>query len=73
MFGFSFAKILVLAIVIIAAWRFFKWIERRADTAIGKPAQRPAQAREQAPAAEEKTGDVELEQDPVTGVWRPKR
>jgi hypothetical protein len=67
MFGFSFAKILVLAVVVIGVWRLFKWIETRADAGIKKQARKT-----QEPVVEEKTGDVELEQDPVTGVWRPK-
>jgi hypothetical protein len=67
MFGFSFAKILVLAVVVIGVWRLFKWIETRADAGIKKQARKA-----QEPVVEEKTGDVELEQDPVTGVWRPK-
>ncbi|MGY9054447.1 MAG: hypothetical protein ACKVGZ_02375 [Alphaproteobacteria bacterium] len=67
MFGFSFAKILVLAVVVIGVWRLFKWIETRADAGIKKQARKT-----QEPVVKEKTGDVELEQDPVTGVWRPK-
>ena len=72
MFGLSFGKILVLAVVIIGAWQFFKWLEKRAG---GGGKSKPVRKREaQKPIAEEeKPGEVELEEDPVTGVWRPKR
>ena len=67
MFGLSFGKILVLAVVIVGAWQFFKWLERRADS------RRSVQKRQESkPLREEKPGEVELEQDPETGVWRPK-
>jgi hypothetical protein len=69
MFGLSFGKLLVLAVVIVGAWQFFKWLERRADGGAGKPLQR---RQRQEPAKDEKSGEVELEQDPETGVWRPK-
>lgn len=29
MFGFSFAKILVLAVIVTAVWYGFRWLERR--------------------------------------------
>ncbi len=71
MFGLSFTKILVLAVVVVGAWQFFKWIEKRADRGKPKPVQKRA---DQKPVTgEEASGEVELEQDPVTGVWRPKR
>lgn len=69
MFGLSFGKLLVLAVVVVAAWQFFKWLERRAGGAGGKPLQR---RQRQEPTKEPKDGEVELEQDPKTGVWRPK-
>lgn len=64
-----FTKLLVLAVVIVGAWQFFKWIERRADGGGSKPMQRRPRSE---PVQEDKSGEVELEQDPKTGVWRPK-
>jgi len=70
MLGLSFGKILVLAVVVIGAWQFFKWVEKRA----GGGANTPAQKRQrQEPAKDDRSGEVELEQDPKTGVWRPKQ
>jgi hypothetical protein len=71
MFGISFGKLLVLAVVIIGAWQFFKWLEKRADGGAQKRV-RKDEARKPV-AYEEKPGEVELEQDPKTGVWRPKQ
>ena len=70
MFGFSFTKILVLAVVIIGAWQFFKWLEKKADAGSKKRVQNRQQSKPV--VEEEKPGEVELEQDPETGVWRPK-
>jgi hypothetical protein len=78
LFGFSFAKILVLAVVVIGAWRFFKWLERRADAG-PKPPQTGGHQRDAgnptplADATNDDPNAVELEQDPETGVWRPKK
>jgi hypothetical protein len=65
-FGLSFGKILLLALVVFAVWRLFRWFEQR-------PSGPPAEHRRRPPAADEKPGEVELEQDPETGVWRPKK
>tara|TARA_R110002073_G_scaffold121923_2_gene264775 strand:+ start:1237 stop:1446 length:210 start_codon:yes stop_codon:yes gene_type:complete len=66
MFGLSLTKILVLGLAIYGAWQLFRWIERRSANQVAPPAQPP-----EAPAKEE-DGAVEMEQDPNTGVWRPK-
>ncbi len=63
MFGLSFTKILVLGLAIYGAWQLFRWIERRS-------AQTPAAP--QNPQPDENGKAVEMEQDPRTGVWRPK-
>ena len=63
MFGLSFTKILVLGLAIYGAWQLFRWIERRG-------AQTPAVPENPRPDEDDKA--VEMEQDPRTGVWRPK-
>lgn len=63
MFGLSLTKLIVLALAIYGAWQLFRWIERRGT----KP---PVPPPEDRPKAEDKA--VEMEQDPKTGVWRPK-
>ena len=72
MFGLSFTKILVLAVVIIGAWQFFKWLEKKADRGGRKRVQK-RESEPPKPVEDEKPGEVELEQDPDTGVWRPKQ
>ena len=64
MFGLSITKLIVLGLAIYGAWQLFRWIERRgAQPPAVPPHQEP-------PPAEDKA--VEMEQDPQTGVWRPK-
>ena len=56
MFGFSFTKILVLAVAIIGAWQFFKWLERKAD---GGSKKRVQNRKQHKPVTEEeKPGEV---------------
>jgi hypothetical protein len=64
-FGLSFTKILVLGLAIYGAWQLFRWIERRG---VAKPA-----GKAEPPPEVEDDKAVEMEQDPNTGVWRPKR
>jgi hypothetical protein len=66
MFGLSISKLLVLGLAIYGAWQLFKWIERRNIAKPPAPPEAPV-----APPEEDKA--VEMEQDPNTGVWRPKR
>ncbi|HKK30606.1 MAG TPA: hypothetical protein VKA18_09475 [Alphaproteobacteria bacterium] len=68
MFGFSFGKLLVLAVVLIGAWRFFKWLEARGDRALRSQNRSAAELDQN-----ENPSEVELEEDPETGVWRPKK
>lgn len=63
MFGLSLTKLIVLALAIYGAWQLFRWIERRGSQPPAPPPQEPP---------EEETKAVEMEQDPETGVWRPR-
>ena len=68
MFGLSLTKLIVLGLAIYGAWQLFRWIERRGN----KP---PAsQSGDQSQSDDAKPNDkaVEMEQDPESGVWRPK-
>ncbi|MCA8927286.1 MAG: hypothetical protein KDC18_04400 [Alphaproteobacteria bacterium] len=66
MFGLSLTKLIVLGLAIYGAWQLFRWIENRGS---GTP---PAPPPQQQPDARSDDGAVEMEQDPKTGVWRPR-
>ena len=68
MFGMSLAKVIILALAIYGAWKFFRWFEQRSANQVAPPNQPPAD-----PAEPENDKAVEMEQDPATGVWRPKQ
>lgn len=65
MFGLSLTKIIVLALAIYGAWQLFRWIERLGT-------QRSVTPPDDQPKNEQEDRAVEMEQDPETGVWRPK-
>jgi|GEM_PF-5943874 len=67
MFGMSLTKLIVLVLAIYGAWQLFRWFERRG-------AQPPARRPEDHSPPEDPTADkaVDMEQDPNTGIWRPR-
>jgi hypothetical protein len=66
MFGLSLTKLIVLALAIYGAWQLFRWFERRNAQSPTAPPQNPPEEEN------EESKAVEMEQDPETGVWRPK-